>query len=154
MCGWSSVRDRLGLVLEPPQLVLRGQRGRPDHLERDRPVEADLAGLVDDPHAAAAQLADQLVVAEVADASARRQVPIAFGLPAGRDRLPWESRRRPADWPGTGPKTASISAAWSGNRPRYSSAVGSSPARRRSSISTRSSSSSSRGRAIRPTSAR
>ena len=35
------------------------------------PVEADLAGLVDDAHAAAAQLAADLVVAEVADAWCR-----------------------------------------------------------------------------------
>ncbi len=45
--------DRLGLVLEPPQIVVAGQRGRPDHLEGHGAVEADLTGLVDNAHAAA-----------------------------------------------------------------------------------------------------
>ena len=49
--------DGLGLVLEPAQLVVAGQDAGPDHLEGHGPVEADLAGLVDDAHAAAAQLA-------------------------------------------------------------------------------------------------
>ena len=48
--------DGLGLVLEPAQLVVVGQDAGLDHLEGDGPVEADLAGLVDDAHAAAAQL--------------------------------------------------------------------------------------------------
>ncbi len=126
MWGWSSSGDRLGLVLKPPQLVFGGQRGRPDHLERDRPVEADLAGLVDDPHAAAADLADQLVVAEVANVRTGCWLPIAVGIPAGRDRPcgrrvgPWMScgrcrrlvpapgrrrRRSPRRCPGTGGDT-------------------------------------------------
>ena len=35
-------RHRLGLVLEPPQLVVAGQDPGPDHLQGHRPVEADL----------------------------------------------------------------------------------------------------------------
>ena len=49
--------DGLGLVPEPAQLVVAGEQAGPDHLEGDGPVERDLAGLVDDAHAAAAQLA-------------------------------------------------------------------------------------------------
>ena len=60
--------DGLGLVLEPAQLGVVGQNAGLDHLEGDGPVEADLPGLVDDAHAAAAQLLVNLVVAEVADA--------------------------------------------------------------------------------------
>ena len=74
--------DGLGLVLEASQLGVVGQNSGLDHLERDGPVEADLPGLVDDAHAAAAQLFLNLVVAEVADGGAARQVargPVAVG---------------------------------------------------------------------------
>ena len=40
----------------------------PDHLQGHQAVEADLAGLVNDPHAADGQLLEQLVVAEPAHA--------------------------------------------------------------------------------------
>ncbi len=50
-------RDGLGLVLEPPQLVVAGEQPGLEHLQCDGAVEGDLAGLVDDAHAAAAQLA-------------------------------------------------------------------------------------------------
>ncbi len=73
MPGWSSRADGLGLVLEPPQLVLAGQQPGLDHLQRHRAVEADLAGLVDDAHAAPAQLLPDLIVAEVADRGAAGQ---------------------------------------------------------------------------------
>ena len=66
-------RDGLGLVLEPPQLGVVGQHAGLDHLEGDGPVEADLPGLVDDAHAAAAQLLLDLVVAEVADSETAGQ---------------------------------------------------------------------------------
>ena len=65
--------DGLGLVLEPAQLVVAGEQPGLDHLQGDGAVEADLAGLVDDAHAAAAQLPADLVVAEVADEIASRQ---------------------------------------------------------------------------------
>ena len=58
--------DRLGLVLKPAVIIVAGKLGRLDHLQGDRAVEADLTGLVNDPHAALAQHALQLVVAEVA----------------------------------------------------------------------------------------
>ena len=74
-------RDRLGLVLEPPQLVVAGQDAGPDHLQGDGPVEADLAGPVDDAHAAAAELGLDLVVAEVADGGRGRP---GAADPAGR----------------------------------------------------------------------
>ena len=77
-------RDRLGLVLEPAQLGVVGQDAGLDHLEGDGAVEADLPRLVDDAHAAAAQLLLDLVVAEVADGGAARQVacgPVAVGRP-------------------------------------------------------------------------
>ena len=64
---------RLGLVLEPAQLGVVGQHAGLDHLQRHRPVEADLPGLVDDAHAAAAQLLRDRVVAEVAHRRAAGQ---------------------------------------------------------------------------------
>jgi hypothetical protein len=67
--------DRLSLVLEPPQLVLAGELGGADHLEGDGAVETDLPRLVHQAHAAAAELARQLVVAEVANAGALGQRP-------------------------------------------------------------------------------
>ena len=74
--------DRLGLVLEPAELNIVGQDPGPDHLEGDRPVEAYLEGLVDDPHAAAAQLSLDLVIAEVSNTIAALQT--VAGRSAGR----------------------------------------------------------------------
>ena len=65
--------DGLGLVPEPAQLVVAGEQAGPDHLEGDGSIERDLSGLVDDAHAAAAEFAADLVVAEVADPVAARQ---------------------------------------------------------------------------------
>ncbi len=65
--------DGLGLVLEPADLVGGGEPGGLDHLQSHRAVEAELPGLVDDPHAPFAQDALQLVVAEVADAGPGRE---------------------------------------------------------------------------------
>ena len=62
------VGRRLGLGVEPLDVGLVGELAGEDHLERDGPVEADLPRLEDDAHAAAGELADDLVVAEVADA--------------------------------------------------------------------------------------
>ena len=62
------VGGRLGLGVEPLDVGLVGELAGEDHLERDGPVEAHLPGLEDDAHAAAGDLADDLVVAEVADA--------------------------------------------------------------------------------------
>jgi hypothetical protein len=84
--------DGLGLVAEPADLVFGGQCGGADHLERNLAVQADLARLVDDAHAAAANLGLDLVVAEVADERAGSRVAVAAGLAAGRGRRPIGSR--------------------------------------------------------------
>ena len=64
--GMVQVSRRLGLGAEPADLGLRGELARQDHLERDHAVEADLASPVDHAHAAAGQLAQELVVAKPA----------------------------------------------------------------------------------------
>ncbi len=63
-------RDGLGLVLESAPLVVGGEHLGPQHLQGHESVQADLPGHVDDTHGAAAQLPDELVVAEVADQGA------------------------------------------------------------------------------------
>ena len=62
------VGRRLGLGIEAEDVGLIGELAGEDHLQRDGPVEAHLPGLKDNAHAAAGDLADDLVVAEVADA--------------------------------------------------------------------------------------
>ena len=66
----------LGFVLEAAKVDIVGEDAGPDHLQRHQPVEGDLAGLVHHPHAAAAQLLVDLVVAEIAHPGAAGQ-PIA-----------------------------------------------------------------------------
>ena len=66
--GMVEVGGGLGLEVEALDLVVAGELAGEDHLERDGPVQADLPGPVDHPHAAAGDLAEQLVIAEVADA--------------------------------------------------------------------------------------
>lgn len=51
----------------------RGECPAQHHLERDDPVEAGSLGLVDDSHAAARDLFEQFVLAEVADRLGQRQ---------------------------------------------------------------------------------
>src|SRR5262249_11442559 len=58
--------EGLGLVAEAAQLGVVGEDPGLDHLQGDGPVEAELSGAVDDAHAAAAQLALDLVVAAIA----------------------------------------------------------------------------------------
>ena len=53
--------DGLGLDLEADLLFQRGVLLAPDHLERNDTPGLDLQGLVDDAHAAAPQLAEDLV---------------------------------------------------------------------------------------------
>ena len=48
--------DGLGLVPEAAEFVVAGEESGPDHLQRNLAVEGDLAGLVDDAHAATAEL--------------------------------------------------------------------------------------------------
>ena len=107
-------RHRLGLVLEPPQLVVAGQDAGADHLEGDGAVEADLAGAVDDAHAAAAELGVDLVVAEVADrcpAAGRpawREWPSGSALPVG-----YRAGSEVVSPSGVGPRARSGSTSWS-----------------------------------------
>gem|GEM_PF-4861092 len=55
---------RLAFHLKPVKLARAREIPRQDHLQRDVPVQADLPRPVDDSHAAAADLLDQLVVAD------------------------------------------------------------------------------------------
>ncbi len=141
--------DGLGLVAEPADLVVGGQRGGPDHLQGDGAVQADLSGLVDDAHAAAAELGLDLVVAEIAHPCAGRQARRWLRRGRRSERVRSSSGRsdprRRADRargrrrPGSGRHAGRTGA----NTPR---ARRPSPSRRRSSRSTRSSSSSSAAR--------
>ena len=53
-----------GFVLEALQLLLVEHRGERQHLQRDAAAERDLLGLVDDAHAAAADLAQDSKIAQ------------------------------------------------------------------------------------------
>jgi hypothetical protein len=68
------VGRRLGLVAEGVHLVVVGPVAGPEHPDGDRPIEVPLPGLVDDPHAAAAEDPQQLEVAEVADTRPAREL--------------------------------------------------------------------------------
>jgi hypothetical protein len=59
------MRDRLDLVLEAAQFCRVRQQAGLDHLEGDGSVQADLSGLVNDPHAASAEFLLELVIAEI-----------------------------------------------------------------------------------------
>ena len=78
--GMIEIGSGFGFQVEALDLVFARELPGQDHLERDGPVEADLPRPVYHPHAAAGDLAEQLVVAEVADAS-------GFG---------WSRRARPS----------------------------------------------------------
>jgi hypothetical protein len=54
-------RHRFRFVLEAVEVGRRGVATGQDHLERNHPVQPEVARLVDDAHAAAAQLAEHLV---------------------------------------------------------------------------------------------
>ena len=71
--------DRLGLGPEPRELIGRGVGPGQDHLEGDVAVEAELAGLINDAHAAAAQLLDE----PIADRPDRPGWGGAVGRPGG-----------------------------------------------------------------------
>ena len=62
--GMVEVGGGLGLGVEPLDVGVVGELAGEDHLEGHGAVQADLPRLVDDPHAAAGDLAEQLVVAE------------------------------------------------------------------------------------------
>ena len=73
------VRGGLGLEPEALKVVGSGEAAGTHHLERERAVQAHLAGLVDHSHTPLGDDLDQLVVAEIADARFTR------GLFAGVD---------------------------------------------------------------------
>ncbi len=62
--GMHQLGGRLGLVPQPRPFPQAGVLAGQDHLERDDPAQAGLAGLVHDPHAPAADLLEDLVVAD------------------------------------------------------------------------------------------
>ena len=79
--------DRLTLGAEAGQFLGPGVLPGQDHLERDQTFERNLPGLVDDSHAAAGDLLQQLVIADVTDGSQRAgavAVPHAQGVLAGQ----------------------------------------------------------------------
>ena len=69
-------RGDLGLIRAPPQAILGRHGTGPEHLQGHESVLAEIAGLIDDPHIAAAQLLDQLEVAELADVHGTLRSPI------------------------------------------------------------------------------
>ena len=65
---------RLRLAAEASLILLGGEMAAQDHLDRDVPVQLLVPRLVDDPHAAAAELLDEVVAIEAArQRSGRRQ---------------------------------------------------------------------------------
>ena len=70
--GMLQAADRLRLGAEPRQVVGSGVGAGQDHLERDEAIESDLAGLVDDAHAAPAQLAQDFITGNLNDGPGRR----------------------------------------------------------------------------------
>ncbi len=81
--GMIEVGGGLGLGPEALHIGLIGELAGEDHLQRHRPAKADLGGLKDDAHAAAGDLARDLVVAKVADAAAGSRLAVAAGLAGG-----------------------------------------------------------------------
>ena len=57
-------RDRLGLDAEASELLGAGVTAAADHLQGHQPVQAAVAGLVDHPHAALAELLEDLVTGD------------------------------------------------------------------------------------------
>jgi hypothetical protein len=82
-------RDGSCLGLETRPLLRSGVRPGQDHLQRHQAVQAQVAGLVDDAHRAAAQLAQHLVAVN------RRQRPGTGGDGVGRPSQAVEPLTRP-----------------------------------------------------------
>ena len=77
--GMVQGRRDLGLDLEPGELLGVGSGGHRQHLQGDPPAQRHLVGLVDDAHSAAADLADQLKLAQ--DARRSGQAPRSDSFP-------------------------------------------------------------------------
>ena len=92
MPGWSRLAAASASVWNRLTSVVVGELAGEDHLERDRPIEAHLPGLEDDAHAAAGDLADDLVVAEIANAGGRG----GFADFSSRSRASGSAADRPA----------------------------------------------------------
>jgi hypothetical protein len=83
------VGGRLRLGVKALHVGGGGQLAGQDHLERHEPVQAPLAGLVNDAHATAGDLFQQLVVAEVADSTQRRGARCFAGTQSGGQGRAW-----------------------------------------------------------------
>ena len=66
LCAVVQEGHRLGFDVEPPEVRLGGEPIGRDHLQRNKSIQADLAGEEHDAHAASGDLADDLVIAEAA----------------------------------------------------------------------------------------
>ncbi len=65
------------LDAEPPQRVAAGMGPGQDHLQGDHPSQPQMPGLVDDPHAAAADLAQHLVARHFGESGGHRRADAA-----------------------------------------------------------------------------
>jgi hypothetical protein len=80
--GVVQLGGRPGLAMEAADLILAASGPRGEHLQGDLPAEALLLGLVDDPHAAAADLAEDPIVSQ-----AVRGLFRGVAMPGGDGRL-------------------------------------------------------------------
>ncbi len=90
--------NRFALGAEAGQFPFAGIFAGQDHLEGHQAVELALPGLVDDAHAAAAQLLQQFVVADVTDFRAQGRAKKRRPVGGQRRRLRLSTRPRGADF--------------------------------------------------------
>lgn len=85
--------DRLHLLLEPRGRVVQLRGLNRENLDRDLPVQLRISRQIDDPHPAAAQLADHLVITNLrwSLSSSRRR---SLSRPAGGHQLGWLVTKR------------------------------------------------------------
>ncbi len=91
---------RLSLAAKPRQVGRGGQFAAKDHLERDDPSQADLPRREDDPHTAATDLFENLVIAERAAGARTSAADSVRSRRARLNRAPatrWQNPRPP--WP-------------------------------------------------------
>ncbi len=65
--GVVEIGGELGFAEEPLSLLVAGHLAREDHLRGDEPFDRLLPGLVDDAHAAASDLLQDLVITDPAE---------------------------------------------------------------------------------------
>src|SRR6185503_17422995 len=68
----AQVSSRLGFSAKPQDLLFAGELAGEDHLQRYRPVQADLAGPVHNAHAASGNFLQQFVIAKTNTQHVRR----------------------------------------------------------------------------------